>query len=113
MNTLEYKDFIATIQFSDEDNLLYGKLEGVNDLITFQGDNVKDLREAFIEAVEDYLYLCKLKKKDPFKSFKGSFNIRINPDMHRKAYFLAKKKSLSLNQFVAKAIENELETSDS
>ena len=108
-NILEYKDFIGSVNYSDEDECFYGKIEGINDLVTFEGVSVKELKKAFKDAVEDYLELCKQLKKEPYKSVKGSFNIRIEPKLHYSAIYTALKKGISLNQFVAEAIKNNVD----
>lgn len=105
---LEYKDFIGSVHFSTKDSVFHGKLEGVNDLVTFEGESVNELKSAFEEAVEDYIELCAEINKEPFKSFKGSFNIRITPNLHSKAFKAAILKGKSLNQFVQEAIEREV-----
>ncbi|OHD54672.1 MAG: DNA repair protein [Spirochaetes bacterium GWF1_51_8] len=103
-----YEDFIASIHFSTEDNTFFGKIEGIDDLVTFEGDNVQSLNQAFRDAVEDYKELCKMKNLDPHKSYRGTFNVRINPELHKKAVQIALKEGMSLNQFIQKAIEDEL-----
>ncbi len=107
---LEYKDFIGSVHFSTKDSVFHGKLEGVNDLVTFEGVSVDELKNAFHEAVDDYIELCEDIGKIPFKSFKGSFNVRITPDLHSKAYKIAVLKGKSLNQFVQEAIEREVDS---
>ncbi len=105
---LEYKDFHGTVHFSNEDAVFFGKISGINDLITFEGSSVKELQKAFIEAVEDYISLCAKREIPVLKSMKGSFNVRISPDLHQKAAMVSSKQGVSLNQFVQKAIENSL-----
>jgi len=105
---LNYKDFIATVHFSSEDEIFFGKIEGINDLITFEGNSVADLKEAFIDSVEEYIALCKKTGKQPHKSYKGSFNIRISPLLHRKAAEKAMLKGIPLNQLVQEVLEKEL-----
>jgi predicted HicB family RNase H-like nuclease len=108
-NILEYKDFIGSVNYTDEDECFYGKMEGINDLITFEGASVKELKKGFKDAVEDYLELCKELNTEPYKSVKGSFNIRIEPKLHYSAIYTALKKGISLNQFVAEAIKNNVD----
>lgn len=105
---LVYKDFIGTVHYSNTDEVFFGKLEGVNDLVTFEGASVTELKIAFEEAVEDYLALCKETGKEVFKSFKGSFNIRLNPELHAKAFENATIAGKSLNQYVKEAIIEKL-----
>lgn len=111
MGVLKYKDFVATLDFSDADNVFYGKILGINDLILFEGSSIDELNKAFKEAVEDYLELCKEVGKDPYKSFKGSFNVRIPTDLHKKVFFRAQKIGVSLNQYINKVLEKDIEQS--
>ncbi len=105
---LKYKNFIGSAHFSMEDEVFYGKIMGINDLISFEGSSVKELKISFEEAVEDYVYLCEKMRKDPFKSYKGSLNVRIGPDLHKKAAENAAMQSITLNQYIRKAISKEV-----
>ncbi len=109
-DVLYYQDFIGSVHYSAEDTVFYGKIEGVNDLVTFEGESVEELTRAFEEAVEDYIDLCSRTGKPLRKSYKGSFNVRIDPDLHRKAVLAAQKRGVSLNRFVRQAIEHEVES---
>ena len=101
---LKYQDFIGSVHYSTDDEVFFGKLEGIDDLITFEGNSVKELKSAFHEAVEDYLEICKEMGKQPEKSYKGTFNVRINPELHKTAARKSKELGISLNQFIEKAI---------
>lgn len=105
-NTITYKNFIGSISFSSEDEVFYGKIEGIDDLVTFEGTTVEELKNAFQEAVEDYLETCDEIGKKPGKSYKGTFNVRIKPELHQKIARKAMIKGYSLNQFVEKALED-------
>jgi predicted HicB family RNase H-like nuclease len=105
---IRYNNFIGSVHFSTDDEIFYGKIEGINDLVTFEGSTVRELKKAFEDAVDDYLSICEEVKKDPFKSFKGSFNVRINPELHKKAFQLATIEGVSLNALIQDAIENEI-----
>lgn len=107
-NKLKYKDFIGTVQYSSEDETFYGRIEGINDLVTFEGATVQDLKGAFEEAVEDYVVICNKSGKPVYKSFKGSFNVRLTPELHSKAYQNAMAEGKTLNQFVKEAIQEKL-----
>ena len=108
-NIIEYKEFIGSVNYSDTDECFYGKIEGINDLVTFEGSSVKELKRAFKNAVDDYLELCREAGKEPYRSVKGSFNIRIEPKLHYDAIYTAFKKGISLNQFVADAIKKNID----
>ena len=109
---LKYKDFIGSVHFSGDDEIFYGKIEGINDLVSFEGGSVKELLSSFIEAVDDYIHLCTSHKKPIYKSYKGSFNVRISPALHRKAIEKALSLGIPLNQLVQKAIEREVSTNN-
>lgn len=108
-DTLTYRGFIGSVHFSAEDKAFHGKIEGINDLVTFEGGSVDDLIKAFYEAVDDYLELCKEAKRTPHKSYKGSFNVRVSPEVHGKAITKAKQLGISLNKLVQSAIEHEVD----
>ena len=105
---LQYKDYVGSVHFNAEDEIFYGKIEGIDDLISFEGNTVIDLKKAFEEAVNDYFIICKESGKKIEKSYKGSFNIRIAPEIHKKAKLLAVMQGISLNQFIQKAVEQEV-----
>ena len=105
MNTLNYKGFVGVFNYIEEDEVLYGKIEGVTDLITFEGTSISEVKNAFNEAVEDYISLCEEVGKEPYKSFKGAFNVRLNPNLHRQVYLEAVKNNMNLNQFVQSTLE--------
>lgn len=102
---LEYMEYYASVHFSAEDDAFYGKIIGINDLVSFEGISVPELKSAFHEAVEDYLNLCKELNKEPNKTYKGSFNVRIPSELHRKAAIAAAIKNVTLNDFVKTAID--------
>lgn len=102
---LQYKGYYATIHFSAEDEVFYGQLIGINDLVNFEADSVKELKKAFTEAIEDYLTTCKEINKAPEKTYKGSFNVRIPSELHRQAAIFAAIRKVTLNDFVRYAID--------
>ena len=59
MNTLTYKDYTGSVNHSEKDNVFFGKIEGINALVNYEGDNIDELTNAFHEAVDDYLNYCK------------------------------------------------------
>ena len=109
-DVLNHKGFLGSVHFSAEDECFFGKIEGIDDLVTFEGQDVKVIKKSFRKAVEDYIELCKITKKPLLKSYKGSFNIRIAPDLHKKAVQKSLMLGISLNQLVQKAIEREVES---
>ena len=105
MNTIKYKGYIGSVEISEEDNCLYGKDLFIRTLISYEGQTLQELKADFKDAVDDYLKLCKDKGWEPEKPFKGSFNIRINPDVHKSLALAATKKGESLNKYVSRVLE--------
>ena len=109
---LEYKGYYASLHFSSEDEVFYGKLLGIDDLVNFEGASVKELKKAFHEAVDDYLETCKELGKEPNKTYKGTFNVRLTTDLHKRAALFAAMHNISLNDFVRTAIDYALMNKD-
>jgi len=107
-DALRYKGYLASVHFSAEDAALFGRIEGIEDMVSFEGRSVDELIEAFHEAVEDYLSVCTRAGKPPEKSMKGSFNVRLGPELHREAHRRAVAEGKSLNQFVQDAVVREV-----
>ena len=96
-NVLNYKNYIGTVEFSEEDKVFFGKVIGITDSISFEGDTVESLIEDFHAAVDEYLEFCRENRKEPQQQYKGSFNVRIAPELHRRASLDAMAKNMSLN----------------
>ena len=107
-NTMEYKGYIGSVEFSEEDSLFYGKVMGIRALISYEAESAHDLVEDFHSAVDAYLDLCAEQGIEPEKAYKGSFNIRISPELHKQAVIAASARQISLNSFVESSIERAL-----
>lgn len=100
-----YNGYYGAVHYSDEDQVFYGKIMYIKDLVSYEGTDVQSLRKAFEEAVDDYLELCHDQRRDPDKPFKGNFNVRVGPDLHRRVALAASNQGVALNRFVIKALE--------
>ncbi len=103
-NILEYKGYYTKIEYSAEDNVLYGKIEGIKDLVNFECSDLSDVEREFHLAVDDYLAFCGDTGQEPDKPYRGVFQVRISPELHRRTAMAADKKGETLNAFVAEAI---------
>ena len=101
---MSYKNYTGSVEFSEEDAVFHGKVIGIKSLISFEGDSVSAIIRDFHNAVDEYLKYCAAKGKEPEKPFKGSFNVRINADLHRKLALTASRRGVSLNALVEDAI---------
>lgn len=109
-DVLLYKGFIGSVHFSMDDRIFFGKIEGINDLVTFEGSTVDELENAFKYMVDEHIKDCKEENRPVEKSYKGSLNIRLNPELHRKAAQMAMLNGVTLNQFIQKAIQDQVES---
>lgn len=106
-NTMEYKGYIGSVELSAEDCILFGKVQGILSLISYEGTTVSELIDDFHGAVDDYLALCAKEGLTPEQAFKGSFNIRFkNPDLHRRAAVYAFNHNRSLNSVVEESVND-------
>ena len=104
-NTMTWKGYTARIDYDDEDGIFVGRIAGIRDRVGFHADTVEGLRNAFHEAVEDYLETCARIGKDPQKAFSGQVMFRVSPEVHRKASLAAELAGKSLNQWAEEVID--------
>lgn len=103
-NTMEYKGYVGSVEFSQEDCLFFGKVMGVRALFSYEGSTAAELLADFHGAVDSYLALCQAEGKEPERGFKGSFNVRIFPELHKSLAVRAAARQMSLNSYVERAL---------
>ena len=106
---LEYKGYHATIEFDADDDIFVGTVFGIADSLNFHGSSIPELKKMFEQCIDNYLELCEKIGKAPEKEFKGSFNVRISPELHRKVALAAANQKITLNQYIVKAIMQSFE----
>ena len=107
-NTMEYKGYIGSVEFSEADGVFYGKVQGIRSLISYEGQSAGELLADFHGAVDDYLASCKADGTEPETAYKGSFNVRIGPELHRQAAIYAIAHNQTLNSLVETAVREKL-----
>ena len=105
MNAMTYKGYMARVEFDSDDEIFVGHVAGIRDRVGLHADTVADLKEAFYEAVDDYLETCAKTGKTPQKTYSGKMMLRVSPDIHRKAAIAAELAGKSLNQWSEEIIE--------
>ena len=105
---MEYEGYHAKIEFDQEDQIFVGHVLGINDSINFHGQSVQELTIEFRNSVNNYVDSCVQMGKEPEREFKGSFNVRIKPEQHKKVALHAANEGITINQFVSRAIDDEL-----
>lgn len=103
---MEYKGYVGSVTFDDEADLFHGEVVNLRDVVTFQGETVKDLRKAFCDSVDDYLELCAERGESPEKPYSGKFVVRVEPELHKTVVMRAKSEHKSLNAWVHDALEH-------
>ena len=103
-NTMEYKGYLGSVEFSEADGVFFGKVMGIRGLLSYECTNAKELVEDFHGVVDDYLALCAAEGKAPERAYKGSFNVRVSPELHKQAVICAEAQRISLNSFVEQAL---------
>ncbi len=106
--TLQYKSHDGSVLYSAEDKMLHGRVLGIRDMISFGGTDVRSLEENFRDAVDEYLRFCEGRGKTPDAPFKGSFDVRIQQDLHQRAALYAEEHDLKLNAVVQQALREYL-----
>ena len=104
-NVLRYKGYRSVITYRAEERILYGKIEGIKDLVNFQADNAADIEKEFHSAVDDYLSLCEKLGCEPDKPYSGTFNVRVPAKLHRATAMYAIDHGMTLNEVVETAME--------
>jgi len=101
---MEYKGYFGTVEFSATDGVLFGKVIGVNGLISYEGDSVCSLKNDFEGAIDDYLEMCAMEGIEPQRSYKGKFNVRVSPELHKTLALFSASRGQTLNSTVEEAI---------
>ena len=112
-NYLEYKGYLGSVEFSKEDNCLYGKVLGIRSLISYEGQSVDELKSSFEYMLDEYLAECKAENIEPEKPYKGSLNVRIGSDTHRILAMQAQAKNMTINSYIKEIIDQYIKKSTS
>ena len=107
-NILEYKGYYGTVEFSDSDNIFFGKVIGIRCLISYEGDNEKNLKEDFEGAIDAYLEMCKEESVEPEKAYIENFTVQLSPELHKTLALYSASHGKSINSTVEEAIKNYL-----
>ena len=106
MNTMNYKNYTARIEYSDEDDCFIGHIAGINDVVGFHANSVSELHAAFEEAVDDYIQTCEKTGRSPQKPYSGKIMLRVPPEIHARAAMMAEAHGKSLNSWVTELLAN-------
>jgi predicted HicB family RNase H-like nuclease len=102
---MQYKGYYGSAHFDDAALILYGKIEFIRAVVTYEANDARSLRKAFEESVEDYLHTCGIQKIEPETPFKGSLNVRLGPDLHRRVALAAEQHHSTINKFIVSTLD--------
>lgn len=105
---LEYRGYLGSVEYSHEDSCLWGKIQFIDELILYDGSSIDEIKKSFEDAVDAYIDLCNKIGREPSAPFKGSLNVRIGQDLHRKAAYESKRQGITLNDFIKEAVEERI-----
>jgi len=106
LSTMEYKGYRALITYDKEDKIMIGEVIGINDSLNFHGNSVEELENSFHQSIDNYIDLCKEIGKQPEKEYKGNFNIRISPELHKQLSLEAATRHITLNRYIGDILES-------
>ncbi|MEY2976553.1 MAG: type II toxin-antitoxin system HicB family antitoxin [Prochlorotrichaceae cyanobacterium] len=105
---LKYKDYSGLLEVDTDENILFGTVIDIDDVITFQGETIEEARQAFQDSVEEYLTFCAELGRNPEKPFSGKLQLRTNPELHRKLFLIAKREGVSINTWIENTLDREV-----
>lgn len=109
MNTLTYKGYQGRFDYDSEADIFHGEVLHLNDVVTFQGRSIDELKQALADSVEDYLELCAEVGKEPEKPFSGRFNLRISPALHQQIAKKAADAGVSINYWISDTLAHAIQ----
>jgi predicted HicB family RNase H-like nuclease len=104
MKPMRYKGYSARIEYSDEDGYFVGRVAGIRDLLTFHGESVDEVRQAFEEALDFYLETSAERGEMPNKPYSGKLLLRVAPEVHAAVATAAEVSGKSINQWAAERL---------
>jgi predicted HicB family RNase H-like nuclease len=97
---MKYKGYTGLVELEEGSDVLFGRVIGLRDLITFQGESVAEVTQAFHDSVDDYLEFCAERGQSPEKPYSGQFVLRLPPALHRELANAAERAATSLNTLI-------------
>ena len=103
-NAMTYKGYAGTVEYSEADDILFGRIAAIEDIVSYEGASVAELRQAFQDSVDDYLRHCHAVGKKPGRPYSGRFMLRLDPALHARLAAQAQAVGKSLNQYAVEVL---------
>lgn len=109
MGQLKYKGYTGSVEYSEEDQCLFGKVQGLHGtLISYEGTTIEEIRSDFEGAIEEYLASCARRGIAPAKPYSGRLVVRMSSELHGRVAAAAMAAGTTINDFIKRAISNEV-----
>lgn len=105
-NIIKYKGFSARIEFSADDNVFFGRVLGIDDIVTFEAASVDNLRSEMSGTIEFYLESCAKRGKPIKKPYNGKILFRFPSELHAEIALAAEREGKSINEFGKEVFES-------
>ena len=105
LNEFEYKGYTGTVEWSENDKVFHGKVNGIYGHFHYEGNTIDQLREDFKDLIDEYIEDCKDKQINPKKPYNGIFNVRADFELHLEATKKANEQGITLNKLVNNALK--------
>lgn len=102
---MKYKDYIAVVEYDDENEVFSGRVVGIKDIISFHGKSVSELKKEFRFSIDDYFKMCKELGREPNRPMPNRFSLRLPPDLFARVNMAAQSEQKSINQFITDCLE--------
>jgi predicted HicB family RNase H-like nuclease len=97
---LRYKGYTGLAEVDVDAGIIFGKVIGLRDIITFQGKTVPEAYEDFRGAVDFYLEVCAKEGSKPDPPFSGQLTVHVDPAIHHALAILSEARATSVNTVV-------------
>jgi predicted HicB family RNase H-like nuclease len=101
MTTMTFDGYVAEIEIDEDAGVMHGRTINTRAILTFEGETLAELKQAFADTIADYRDWCKERGAEPEKPYSGTLSLRLSPELHRRIAEEAAKAGESINQFIA------------
>lgn len=103
-NTMEYRGYVASMIFDGDDKVIVGRVLGIDDIIAFHGESVREFETNFRTVVDGYIAACESSGTAPEKPASGRLMLRVSPKVHAAALKAAARHGVSLNKWAEQTL---------
>lgn len=102
---MNYKGYFSRVEYDEEAEIFFGRVINIDDVITFESESAKEIKQAFQDSVDDYLEFCTELGKEPNKPYSGKFIFRTTPEIHEQIAIAAAKQDKSINSWIEEVVK--------